>query len=203
MAAFDYTTAAAAFGYGGSAGASVDPVDEQTVMAEAVTAVSRGIDRHCHQDFSVETYTLRRLRGKVDQDGILTCYPPAPTISAVTAIEYRVGGATVWIAGDATNADAEEHIHGATVRLLGLNLINLRSARIDVRLSYTGGYADRDALPDDLAWAARAAAWYEFQRRSAPLDKTAMPSMGIVVIPGDWPKHITERLQRYVKVTPA
>ena len=198
--AFDYCSASEAFAYGASAGNSVDPVDEAAVMAEIVTAASRAVDTYCQQEFSTTAYTLRRLRAKVDADGILTVAVPAPTITALTAMEYRPAGAADWLSSGGT-LDAEEHTHGAIVRALGVSFLAYRARRVDVRLTYTGGYANAAAMPDDLRWATRAAAWYEFQRRSAPMDRTAMPSMGIVVIPGDWPKHITERLRRYVRVT--
>lgn len=200
--AFDYCTASEAFAYGGSAGNGTDPINEAAVMAEVVTAASRAIDRYCHQSFSTETYTDQRLRARIDQDGVLTCYPPVPTLTTPTAAAYRVGNALTWTALDLSSIDIETHPHGSVVRFLTPNLVAYRTQRSYVQLSYTGGYANRAALPDDLAWAARAVAWYEYQRRSAPLDQTAMPSMGIVVIPGDWPRHITSKLTDYVKVTP-
>lgn len=198
--AFDYTTAPAVFAYGGSAGLSTDPVDEASVMAETVTAVSRAIDLICNQEFSRETYTARRLRAKVDKDGVLICYPPAPLLTAASSLEYRAGNAATWNAVGGT-LDWEDRTEGAIVRALGVSYLALRGQRVEVRLTYTGGYADAASLPDDLQWAARAAAWYEFQRRSAPLDKTAIPAAGVVVIPGDWPPHILNRLSKHRKVT--
>lgn len=200
--AIDYCSADEAFAYGGSAGASVDPIDERGVMAEIVTAASRAIDSHCRQAFSRETYAGQRLRGVIDADGVLVCSPPLPTIVSLSALEYRVAPATAWLSAPLADVDVEETGHGCTVRWLSAGLTASRGRRVDVRLSYTGGYASRDELPADLRWAARAVAWYEYQRRSAPLDKTAIQSMGIVVIPGDWPKHITSRLAPYAKVTP-
>jgi hypothetical protein len=201
VAAFDYCTAAEAFAYGGSAGTGTDPVSEADVMAEVVTAASRAIDTACHQVFYEETYSGQRVRARVDRDGVLTIPVPVPVVSSVTAVSYRVGASLELVAADLSSIDIEEQPHGSTVRLLSTGLLAARSpARVVAEISYTGGYANLAALPADLRWAARAVAWYEYQRRSAPLDKTAMPSMGIVVIPGDWPKHITAKLKHYTRV---
>lgn len=201
--AFDYTTSAEVFAYGGSAGGGVDPVDEQSVMADLVTKASRAVDRHCRQAFSAETYTGQRLRGVVDVAGDLVCSPPVPAITTITALEYRTAGTTTWTAATLAAIDVVGQPHGCAVRWIGAGLTAIRGRRIDVRMSYTGGYADLAALPADLRLAATGVAWHEYQRRSAPMDKTAMPSMGIVVIPGDWPPHITSKLAPFCKVIPA
>lgn len=72
-----------------------------------------------------------------------------------------------------------------------------------MRLTYTGGWADASALPSDFTWYAQALAWLSYQRRSAPMDSTAMPELGIVINPGVWPADIRQGLGRYKKVVPA
>lgn len=200
--AFDYCTAADAFSYGNSAGNATDPVNEAAVMAQLVTAVSRAIDGYCEQQFSRETYTLQRLRGVVDRYGVLTAYPPVPTMATPTVAEYRTGSTTVWSSLDSATIDIIERPTGSEVRWMG-DYSTLRFDRIDVRLSYVGGYASPDDMPADLVWAAAALSWLTFQRRSAPMDTTAMPELGIVVRPGIWPDDIKALLNRYKKVTPA
>lgn len=197
--AFDYCTPAEAFGYGGSAGNSSDPINEQAMMADVVTACSRAIDTACHQTFYRETYTDQRYRARIDRSGILTIAVGVPTIASITAASYRVEGGLSWLSPDLSEADTEEHPYGTIVRFLTSGLLGVRGGRVDVKLSFTGGYASASVMPADLRWACKAAAWYEYQRRSAPLDKTAMPSMGIVIIPGDWPKHITSKLAAYTR----
>lgn len=201
--AFDYCTVPEVFAYGGSAGAATSPINEAAMMAEVITATSRAVDSACHQNFSRETYTQQRLRATIDADGVLTCYPPVPLIVGITELRYRIGAALDWQTSDLSAVDTDDRPHGSTVRLLNAGLLAVRQQRVVVQLSYTGGYADRAAMPEDLRWATRAACWYEYQRRTAPMDKTAMPSMGIVVIPGDWPKHITSKLADHTKVTPS
>jgi hypothetical protein len=198
--AFDYCSPQDAFDYGNSAGTATDPVNEYAVMVRLVTAISRAIDNYCQQAFSAETYTADVLRGVVDRDGVLTCYPAVPVMSAPTVAEYRYGAAAGWLPLAAANADVVEAKSGAVVRFLGSDLSSIRAQRIQVRMSYTGGYASQAVLPSDLAWYASALAWLTYQRRSAPMDVTAVPEMGIVIRPGAWPVDIKQGLQEYVKV---
>ena len=200
---FDYCTAAEAFAYGGSAGTATDPVNEAAVMAQVVTAVSRQIDGWCEQAFSQASYTSQVLRGVVDVDGVLTCYPPVPVMDAPSAAVYRYGAFASWLPLTVTDADVEEAPYGCTVRFLGASALALRGIRISIQLTYQGGYADAAALPSDLAWVARALSWLTFQRRSAPMDATAMPELGIVINPGVWPADIRQTLGHYKKVVPA
>lgn len=197
MAAFDYTTPAEAFAYGGSAGAGTDPINEQAAMAGLVTSVSRAIDQACRQTLYLNTYTDERYRATIDREGVLTVALPVPTASAITSASYRIG--TSWLSPVLADADIEAHPHGCVVRFLSSGLLAYRGNTIPVKLSYTGGYASAAAMPADLRLAAQAAAWYEFQRRYAPQDKTAMPAMGVVVIPGSWPKHILDKLAPHTR----
>lgn len=201
--AFDYCTVREAFDYGNNEGNATNPVNEAGVMARCVTAVSRAIDNRCHQNFSSETYTEQVLHGVVDTDGTLTCYPPVPTMSAPSVAEYRAGNGATWLSLGGATIDIEEANHGATVRFLGLDLSAIRFGRIQVRLSYSGGYADLAALPADLRWAAQALAWFEYKRREATQDQTAIPELGIITIPGQWPANVRQILDDYTKVVPA
>lgn len=199
MAPFNYCTVQDAFQYGNSAGSSTDPVNEQAFMAaRIIPQVSRAIDRYCQQFFSMDTYTAQVLKAVVDRDGVLSCYPSVPTMSAPTSTEYRSGNSATWLS--LSGADVEESIHGCTVRFLGQDFSGIRLQRIQVRMSYTGGYADISALPDDLRGAAYQLCWYEFQRRSATQDQTAIPELGITIIPGSWPANIRRTLDHYRKV---
>lgn len=197
--AFDYCTASEAFAYGGSAGASVDPVDEQGLMASIVTGASRAIDTFCRQFFSRETYAQQVYPGKVDREGALVINLPVPLVVSVSALEYRVSGGS-WLSADLSATDWTDATQGALLTWWTAGLLAARGRPIQARLSYVAGYADHDSMPADLRWAARAVAWYEYQRRSAPMDKTAMPGMGVVIVPGDWPPHIRNRLAPYARV---
>lgn len=199
MTALDYCTAAEAFAYGNSAGNATTPVNEATVMADLVTGVSRAIDRRCQQAFSQDTYTAQVLRGVVDKDGTLSCNPPVPTLATPTAAAYRVGNDLTWTSLDLAGADVLPANHGATLRFLGQNLLAARFGRIQVRIDYVGGWTQAQ-IPDDLAWAARAASWYEYKRRTASMDQSAIPELGIVTVPGDWPPFILRKLTPFTRV---
>jgi hypothetical protein len=199
VAAFDYTTAASVFAYGSSAGTATDPVDESTVMANLVTGMSRAIDSYCNQVFYTQAYVQQQLRALVDQEGILTCYPPVPAMQAPSAADWRLARSSNWTALDASTLDVEQNVFGCVVRALGGGLAAYRGARLQVRLTYTGGWASLAGVPSDFEWAMRSLCWWAYQKRSAPSERTAIPDLGVLIIPGSWPKHIRELFRDYVR----
>lgn len=202
MTPFDYTMPAAVFAYGNSAGIATDPVDESAVMAELVTGYSRAIDQYCNQAFSADAYTNQELRAVVDVEGVMTCYPKVPVMSTPSAASYRRGSSSSWVDLSASALDVEENTFGCVVRTLDQDFSGQRGQRLLMRLSYTGGYADLAALPSDFEWAMRALCWWAYQKRSAPADKTAIPEMGIVIVPSNWPPHIKGMFKPYVRQVP-
>lgn len=200
--AFDYCTPADVFDYGNTKGNSTDPIDARAWVGRLITSVSRAIDARCMQAFSQESYVDLPHVAQIDAAGVLTISPACPVMAAPTAAAYRIGAATGWQTLTLADVEVTEAPHGAVVRFLGNDLLAMRfKGRITVRASYVGGYANLDALPQDLRLAAIAATWYEYTRRSAMQDTTAMPEMGIVIVPGDWPKNIRQLLADYAKVT--
>lgn len=202
MAPFDYTTKALVFAYGGSAGTSTDPINEDALMGELITGMSRAIDTYCNQAFSTQTYTQDVLRAQVDADGVLTCYPAVPTMALPSAADWRQAKSSTWTALQAAQLDVEQNTFGCVVRVLDTTYLNYRGARLQMRLSYVGGYADMAALPSDFAWAVRSLCWWAYQKRSAPQEKTAIPELGVLIIPGNWPPHIKGMFRDYVRQIP-
>lgn len=202
MAAFDYTTAANVFAYGNSAGTATDPVSEAAVMASAITGMSRAIDQYCNQTFYQQAYTNEALRAVVDVEGVLTCYPAVPTMSVPTAASYRRGASSSWVTLDTTLLDVENNTFGCVVRTLDQTFLSQRGQRLLLRLSFTGGWADLAAVPSDFEWAMRALCWWAYQKRSAPSEKTAIPEMGVLIIPGNWPSHIKGMFRNYLRQVP-
>jgi hypothetical protein len=198
VAAFDYTTSAAVFAYGASAGASTDPVNEATVMAGLITGMSRAIDAYCNQAFSAQAYADQALRAVVDQEGVLTCYPPVPTMAQPTAASYRRGASSSWVSLDAALLDVEDNAFGCVVRTLDQSFLSMRGGRLLMRLSYTGGWANLAAVPGDFEWAMRALSWWAYQKRTAPTDPT-VTEFGQLVVPGNWPPHIKGMFRNYVR----
>lgn len=202
MAPFDYTTADAVFAYGNSAGDGDNPVSEADVMAELITGMSRAIDVYCNQSFSATNYSSQQMRAVVDVEGVLTCYPAVPTISTIMAASYRLGNSSNWVALNAAQLDVDDNTFGCVVRTIGQNFLSLRGSRLLIRLSYTGGWADLAAVPTDFEWAMRRLCWWAYKKREAPIEKTAIPEMGVLIIPSSWPKDLREAFRSYVRQVP-
>lgn len=200
MAPFDYTTPERVFAYGSSAGTATDPVDESAIMADLVSGMSRAIDTYCNQAFSLDTYAQQSVRGVVDQYGVLTAYAGVPSISAITAADY--GGGNVYTPLNVSELAIEAHGFGTVVRTFGSGYGSLRNARVGVRLSYSGGWANLSEVPPDFEWAMRSLCWWAYQKRSAPSDRMAIPDLGVLIIPGSWPPHIKKLFAPYVRWIP-
>ncbi len=192
--AFDYTSATNVFNYLNSAGTSTDPVNEASEMARLVTGMSRAVDQWCNQAFSLATYTNQLLRAVIDVDGVLTAYPAVPTMSTPTAAAW--GSHTYTTIADLTTIDVAEAPSGATVRVFGSYGAS-RGQRLNLRLSYTGGWANLAAVPADFSWAMDALCAWAYQKRTAPIDRTAIPEFGVLYIPSNWPGHIKQMLSNY------
>ena len=197
---FPYTTPELIKGYLDTDGSADD-----ALLAVCAEAVSRAIDTYCAQSFYQQNLSNEVLRAQIDRDGLLRCWPAVPTMQTPTAAAYRIGASTSWqsLSTDPTYWDIEARPSGASVRVLGVSLGRWRDQRVQLRLSYTCGYADRTALPADLAWYATLAAAAEYKKREAAGgDQVAMPSLGAVTIPRDWPPHVTRGLAPYVREIP-
>lgn len=195
--AFDYTTPANVFAYLNSAGTGNDPINETAEMQRLVTGMSRAVDQWCNQAFSITSYSAQELRAVVDVEGTLTCYPPVPTMSAPTLADYRQARSSSWVSLGTALIDVEENTFGCVVRTLDQNFSQWRGARLHMRLTYTGGYANLAALPSDLSWAMDALCGWAYQKRSGPIDATAAPAFGQLFLPSNWPGHIKTMLSNY------
>jgi hypothetical protein len=201
MAPFDYTTAANVFAYGQPNG--TPSAAESTLMASLVTSISRTLDRFCNQTLYQATYTQEINRAQVDVDGILLAWPAVPTISALTAADWKQANSTSWnsIALTSGYYELESANSGSQVRFLG-NYLGLRGGRPQVRLSYTGGWANLAAVPSDLEWAMRTICWWEYKKREAPISTMGNPAMGVVIVPASWPDHIREKFRPFIRQLP-
>ncbi|MBK9711560.1 MAG: hypothetical protein IPO81_09590 [Kouleothrix sp.] len=200
MAAFNYTTVDALKKYVDTLGTADDEL-----LADVVTGVSRAVDRWCGQAFVLATYTDQVLTAQIDVDGVLTCWPAVPTMGVPSAASYRVRPAQTWIALDVANLDVEAAPSGCVVRCLSPNIAGYRGRALQMRLSYIGGYASRDALPSDFVWAVRQACAAEYKAREAAggADVSTAPDGSVITPPQDWPRRVTRALGRYVRHIPA
>lgn len=197
---FAYTTPEQIKSYLASDGSADD-----TLLATCAEAVSRAIDSYCGQTFYAQSLTDAVLRGQIDRDGLLRCWPESPTMQTPTAAAYRIGVSTSWLplSTDPTYWDIEALPSGCQVRVLGVSLGRWRDQRVQLKLSYSCGYASAAVLPADLAWYATLAAASEYKKREAAGgDATAIPSLGAVTMPRDWPPHVTRGLSPYVRELP-
>jgi hypothetical protein len=202
MAPFDYTTSANVFAYGQPSG--TPSAGETTLMASLVTAISRTLDTYCNQTLYATTYSQQVNRAQVDVDGILLAWLPVPTLSALTAADCKPANSTTWNSislSDASHYELSATNSGSQVRFLGDYSI-LRGSRPQLRLSYTGGWADIAAVPSNFEWAMRTICWWEYKKREAPISTMGNPSMGIVIVPASWPDHIREKFRPYVRQLP-
>lgn len=179
---------------------NVTQASDDTLLAGLVSAYSAQVDEFCHQVFGQATYTNRVVTAVIDADGVLTCYPPVPTMSSPTAFAYRYGRAATWLDISLSLLDVEPRDSGCVVRVLERDFRAFRGQRVQTRLSFTGGYADVNALPKDFELAVRRLIWWGYKLREAPLGKTALPALGEIVIPpSGWPRDIKEALRPYVR----
>lgn len=201
MAPFDYTTAANVFAYGqpnGSPSAAETPL-----MASLVTSISRTLDNFCNQTFYQVVQSQQVNRAQVDVDGILLAWPACPVVSSLTAADVKAASATSWNSIALTTGYSELYAtpSGAQIRFLG-NYLAYRGSRPQVRLSYTGGWANLAAVPADFEWATRILCWWEYKKREAPISTMGNPSLGVVIVPADWPSHIKDKFRPYIRQQP-
>lgn len=191
-----YTTVSRVVAYG-----SVESVADDVLLNQLIEAYSRQIDRYCAVNFGQATYVSQERTGHVDRDGVLFCYAPVPTMTTPTAFEWRYGRIK-YTAVSPSFLDVEERRNGCVVRVLGSDYVAYRGQRIKVRMSYTGGWADLDAVPGDFEMLARRLIWWAYKLREAPIGMTAIPSLGQLVIPpSGWPGDVRDGLRDYVRYT--
>lgn len=191
-----------------------------TLLLSMISAVSAEIDMICNYPLGLgqQTLTNQVLRATIDSDGIITCYPPFPVISNITACAWKPGTSLTYQAIDPTQLEVEEARHGCIVRWLGTTagggvggggggLYNYRQSarRFQMQLSYTGGYPVSTvltqtavaAVPSDLEMACRRLTEWEYKLRSADMGKTAAPEFGVLVIPQAWPRDVLDKLAHW------
>lgn len=201
MAPFDYTTTARVFEYGNTLGTATSPVNEASVMARLITAASREIDRWCQQNFSVDTYTNRQaVAVRIDREGLPMVWVDSPTITTLVAVSFRLGASTTTLPATLTNAETTDAAHGASIALYNEHYGAYRAQTVKAYVSYTGGYANLAALPNDFVYAMDALCWWLYQKRMSAVDPQAMPDSGIVYPSQSWPRFVREMFAPYRRV---
>lgn len=201
MSAFDYCTPDQVKQYLDASGGSAD----DALLARLCTAVSRAIDTYTGQIWYQQSHAPLEIPALIDRDGALVCWPCVPRITSLTAASYRIGRGPTWLTVSIADGDVDllERQSGVELTLSGCDLRGWRDQRVLLRLTMTTGYASADALPADLAWYASLAAAAEYKKREAAGgDATAMPGIGPMNVPRDWPPHVVRGLRAFCAEIP-
>lgn len=196
--AIDYTTVEDVFAYG----RVLNPTESETaVMEQVITAVSRKADKTCVQQFSHTTYTNRIFTPRIDVSGTLIIYLPTPTITTLTSVTMRAGNIPLTqpinFIQSGVQYDIVENAFGSKVLIYGYPMNPYRETILRAYVSYTGGWLTLLEVPEDFQWAIQQWAWFVYKRREAPLERTAIPELGIITVPGTIPVEVTDTLRRY------
>lgn len=194
----DYTTAADVFAYGR---VLTPTVAETAVMESVITAVSRKADKTCVQQFSLTTYTNYILTPRIDVEGSLILYLPSPTVTSLTSVTIRTGNVPLTqpinFIQTGVQYDVIPNSFGSKVVIYGFAMSPYRERILRAYVSWSGGWVNIAAIPDDFKFAIDRWCWFAFKQREAPFDRTAVPELGIVTIPGAIPSDVTDVLNRY------
>jgi len=175
--------------------------DDTTLMGSIVSAVSRMLDNWLNQVFAQQTYTAEVYRAQIDTDGILQCWPACPTMAAPSAIAWKRAFDTSWNDISGATVEIDTSNSGSQFRVLNPNLLLYRGARVQLRLSFVGGWSSLGAVPPAFEWGARRAAWIEYKKRDqADMGRTAIPELGVVITPGEWPADLKRTFANYKRV---
>ena len=196
--AIDYTSATAVFAYGNVLSPTAG---ETAVMSNIVTAVSRKADQICTQNFSYQVYTNVILTPRIDVEQTFILFLPCVKVTQLDAITLRIGNnpvtQSIQFASSGYQYDIINNDFGARVYIYGLALGGIRENILRSYVSWRGGWAAQNEIPADFEFAIKRWAWFSYKQREAPFDRTAIPEMGIVTLPGTTPADVTEIMNRY------
>lgn len=191
----DYTTTADVFAYGDVQAPSVN---QTAVMNKFVTAVSRKVDKICTMNFSYGSFTNKLTPVRVTNDGVLTLYANSPTMTTVSAINLRAGNNPNLLPVALDNMEVLSYNYGTKISIYGLDYMQFRELRtFRAYMTYAGGWATLADVPDDFQYAIQRFTWFSYQQRSAPMQTTAVPELGMITLPAAVPPDVMDVLKRY------
>lgn len=188
----DFTTLPALKSYG-----PVDGVADDVLLAQMIAAYSAVVESELGNRFSGATYTDQINRAQIDSDGLLTVILPVPQVTALSALSWKPGKSLTWTPLTAANAEIDNRQHCTVIRALGSDLSAYRGNRVQAKLTYVGGWATLAEVPADFEILVRRLVWWAYKKRDAPMEKTAYPEVGVVVIPSAWPPDVLKGLSHY------
>lgn len=190
----DYTTLQAVKTYSDTLA-----VKDDALIKGLVTAASRMVDEFCEQVFYRRTITAERCTAVVTPEGRLRVVAKAPTITAISALSFRPAGQDDWQVVWPDELEWVDKKPGAAIETTRRGYKRVRGGRIEARLSATLGWT-ADEIPADFEMAVRRLVYASYKRRETPEDKTAIPELGMVIIPQAWPPDVKVNLQPYKQV---
>jgi len=191
----DYTTTADVFIYGDVQAPSAN---QTAVMNSFVTAVSRKVDKICTMNFSSATFTNKLTPVRVTNDGVLTLYVNSPSIASVSSVNLRAGNTPGLLPVNTANMEILSYNYGTKMSVYGLDYMQFRELRtFKAYTSYTGGWTTLNQVPDDFQFAVKRFTWFMYQQRSAPMQTTAVPELGMITLPAAVPPDVMDVLKRY------
>lgn len=174
---------------------------DATRLPEVCAAASRAIDRLCtgvpgesDNYLLLESVTNQILKGTVDANGGLLCYPRKPRVVSVSSLSWRWSPRDLWetVEPDLVTMD------GYTVR--AWTTIPDRGDS-QVRISFSGGLAaEQKDLPADVVdFATMLAIRILKEERGGMSDVVGIDQMGVLLYTKSFPERLMRSLDPYVR----
>jgi hypothetical protein len=172
-------------------------------LVRIITEVSRAIDRHCTgvpdavDYFKLEDVANEQLRGQIDLNGRIICYPHKPIVNSVSAFSFRES----IIGTSYTVASTRIDVFGPQVEAYATKMALAYPARCLVTLSYNGGLSTvPETLPADLINAATVLAVRFYREEETGLtDAIGVAELSTLVYTKAWPDRVIKQLAPFVR----
>lgn len=165
-----------------------------------ITACSAMVDEHCRQGFRRRTLVSEPCVGAVDAHGRLSIWAPAPAVVSVSSLTFRHPARSGVVEVPVSDLWWDDQACGAVIRTDSVRWGAYREGRLACRLSAVVGWAEAE-IPADFELQVRKLVVWAYKRRETAAEKTAIPELGVVIIPQAWPPDIKDGLKDYVRVT--
>jgi len=195
----------------------LDTTNDTTLITQQISEASRQFDKKTRQTLGNANYVQAPVYSVLDAKyGDLLCFPNCPAVGVITAGRWALPSAVpTWNALSAPQLAAVQvanNPRGAVVAFPGFagavgGFAGVSGAGVlMLQLTYVGGYTAwgttpgvgiAPPIPDDLEGACKRLVWWTYKKRDAPMDKTAIPELGVVTVPGGWPAEVMDTLKQY------
>ena len=195
---------------------SLDTANDSPIITQQITEASRQFDRKTRQNLGTANYVQASVFSVLAANGDLICYPNCPAIGVITAARWAFPSSVpAWVdvaAPVLAGLQSVNNSRGCVVGFpgfasaVGLSAGLSGAGVIMLQLTFVGGYSAwgtvavlgiAPPVPDDLEGACKRLVWWTYKKRDAPMDKTAIPELGIVTVPGGWPGEVMDTLKQY------